>query len=104
MVMPQASYIVLEPEKPKRLRFDHWAKETRKIIDPKSRMQKDVQVMVFHVTEEDGQAVDTIFSALAFKLQQTLAPLIDSGQLFTREITLTYHPRDYSTEYTVALS
>ena len=103
MVMPEPSYVKLEPEKTKRLRLDKWWWEDRQITDPKSRMQKTVKVMVFHVTEEDGSPVDKIFSALAYKLQQTLAPLIDTGQVFTRPVEITWYPRDYATEYAVGL-
>lgn len=103
MVMPEASFVKLEPEKTKRLKLDKWWWEDRQITDPKTRMQKTVKVMVFHVTEEDGQPVDKVFSALAYKLQQTLAPMVESGVLFTRRIDLTWYPRDYSTEYGVAL-
>ena len=103
MVTPQPNYVKLDPEKTKKLRFDKWWWEDRQITDPKSRQPKTVRVMVFHVTQEDGQPVDTIFSVLAYKLQQILAPLIDTGQMFTREIQITWYPRDYQTEYSVAL-
>lgn len=104
MVTPQPSYVQLEPEKTKRLKFDKWWFEDRQITDPKSRQGKTVKAMVFHVTEVDGQPADTVFSVISYKLQQTLAPLIDTGQLFTRRIDITHYPRDYSTEYSVALA
>jgi hypothetical protein len=103
MVTPQANYIQLQPEKTKVMRFDKWFWEDREITDPKTRQQKPVRVMVLHCTEEDGKPVDLPFSALSYKLQQTLAPLIESGALFTRTVSITWHARDYSTEYTVAL-
>lgn len=103
MVMPEPSYVKLEPDKTKVLRFDKWWWEDRQIVDPKTKVQKTVRVMVFHVTEEDGQAVDKVFSALSYKLQQTLAPLIETGVLFTRRVHITWYPRDYATEYGVAL-
>jgi len=104
MVMPEPNYVKLEPEKTKRLKLDKWSWEDRPITDPKTRLQKTVKVMVFHVTEEDSQPVDKIFSALAYKLQQTLSPLIETGVLFTRRIDITWYPRGYSTEYSVALA
>lgn len=103
MVTPTPNYIKLEPEKTKVLRFDKWYWEDRDITDPKTRQPKPVRVMVLHATEEDGKTVDLPFSALSYKLQQILAPLINSGALFTRPVSFTWHPRDYSTEYTVAL-
>jgi hypothetical protein len=104
MVMPQPNYIKLEPNKTKTLKFDRWSWEDRPIVDPKTSHSKTVKVMVFHVTEEDGKPVDTVFSALSYKLQQTLAPLIETGVLFTRKISITWYPRDYATEYSVGLS
>ena len=104
MVMPVANYVKLEPNKTKRLKFDKWSWEERPIVDPRSKLEKTVKVMVFHVVEEDGQPVDKVFSALAYKLQQTLAPLIDTGTIFTRRIDLTWYPRGYATEYSVALA
>jgi hypothetical protein len=101
--MPQPNYVKLEPEKTKRLKFDKWWWDDRQITDPKSRVQKTVKAMVFHVTEEDGQPADTTFSVLSYKLQQTLAPLIDTGVVFTRRVNITWYPRDYSTEYGIAL-
>jgi hypothetical protein len=104
MVMPEPNFVKLMPEKTKRLKFDKWAWEDRQITDPKTKMSKTVKVMVFHVTEEDGQPVDKVFSALAFKLQQTLAPLIETGAIFTRRVDITWYPRDYAAEYGVALA
>ena len=103
MVMPEPGFIKLEPETAKRLKFDKWWWEDRTIIDPKSRQPKTVKVMVFHTTEEDGKPVDKPFSVLSYKLQQTLAPLIDTGALFTRVVSITWYPRDYAAEYAVAL-
>ena len=103
MVMPEPNFVKLEPEKTKRLRFDRWGWEDRQITDPKSRQLKTVRVMVIHATEEDGSPVDKPFSALSYKLQQTLAPLIDTGALFTRLVSITWYPRDHATEYSVGL-
>jgi hypothetical protein len=103
MITPAENYVKLQPEKAKRLRFDKWWWEERTITDPRSKVPKTVKVMVFHVTEEDGQPVDKIFSALAYKLQQSLAPLIETGVIFTRIVSVTWYPRDYATEYAVSL-
>ena len=104
MVMPKPNFVKLEPEKTKSLRFDKWWWEDRKVTDPKSKILKTNTVMVFHVTEEDGQPVDTVFSVMGWKLQQTLAPLIETGAIFTRRVDITWYPRDYATEYGVALA
>ena len=103
MVTPTPNYVSLEPNKTKRLRFDKWSKEDRQIIDPVSKLNKTVSVWVFHVTEVDGQPADTVFSALSYKLQQTLAPLIERGVLFTRRVDITWYPRGHATEYSVSL-
>lgn len=103
MVMPIAQYVVLEKEKPKRMLFNRWWWEDRQITDPKSKRLKTARVMVFHVTQEDGERVDKTFSVLAYKLQQSLAPLIETGQIFTRLVELTWYPRDYATEYALRL-
>ena len=103
MVMPAKNYVELEPEKPKRMLLDRWWWEDRQITDPKSKMLKTSKVMVFHVTQEDGEKVDKIFSALAYKLQEMLAPYIETGQIFTRIVEITHYPRDYATEYAFRL-
>ena len=103
MVTPEPSYIKLEPEKTKRLKLDKWYWEDREITDPKSKLKKPIKCMVFHVTEEDGKPVDKTFSVIAYKLQLTLAPLIETGVIFTRRVDITWYPRDYATEYGVAL-
>jgi hypothetical protein len=101
--MPEPNYVQLEPEKTKRLRFDQWWWEDRQITDPRTRRPKTVKVMVLHATEEDGNPVDKPLSVLSFRLQQTLAPLIETGAIFTRTVSITWYPRDYATEYSVAL-
>ncbi len=103
MVTPQPNYVKLEPGITKRLRFDKWWWDDRTITDPKTRQPKPVKVMVLHTTEEDGKIVDLPFSVLSYKLQQTLAPLIDTGALFTRLVSITWYPQDHATEYAVGL-
>jgi len=103
MVTPEPNYVQLEPEKTKRLRFDKWWWDDRTITDPKTRQAKPVRVMVLHTIEEDGNKIDKPFSVLSYKLQQTLAPLIDTGALFTRLVSITWSPRGHATEYSVGL-
>jgi len=103
MVFPVANYVKLEPNKPKRMLFDRWWWEDRQITDPKSKMLKTSKVMVFHCYQEDGEKVDKIFSALAYKLQESLAPYIETGQAFTRMIEITHYPQDYATDYAVRI-
>lgn len=103
MVIPIAPYVELQREKPKRMLFDRWWWEDREITDPKTKRLKPARVMVFHVTQEDGQKVDKTWSVLGYKLQQSLAPLIESGQAFTRMVEITWYPRDYATEYGLRL-
>ncbi len=102
-VIPEPSYIKLVPQQPTRLRADRWWWEEREINDPANHQVKKVKIMVFHVTEKDGNKVDTTFSVLSIKLQTQLAPLVESGQLFYRPWTVTWNPRGYATEYTVSL-
>ena len=101
MVMPVANYVKLVADKPKRMLFDRWWWEDRQIADPKSKMLKHVKTMVFHVSQEDGEKVDKTFSALSFKLQESLAPYVETSQAFTRMIEITWYPRDYASEYAV---
>lgn len=102
-VTVEPGYIKLIPQRPTRMRADRWQWEDREITDPMTRQIKKVRVMVLHITELDGAKVDTTFSTVSTKLQSQLAPLIDSGQLFLRAWTITWNPRGYATEYTVAL-
>lgn len=103
MVMPVAQYVKLEKEKPKQMLFDRWWWEDRRITDPKTKRLKTAKIMVFHVTQEDREPVDKTFSALAIKLQETLAPYIETGQIFTRLVEITWYPQDYATDYAVRL-
>jgi len=99
MVFPVANYVKLEPDKPKRMLLDRWWWEDRRITDPVSKILKTSKVMVFHCIEEDGVKVDKIFSVLAYKLQETLAPYIETDQIFQRHVEITHHPQGYATDY-----
>ena len=103
MVMPAKNFVELKPETPKQMRVDSWYWETRAITDPATLRVAPKDVMVFHVTHEDGKPVDKTFSALAYKLQEQLAPLIESGHIFARLVEITWRPRGYATDYTVRL-
>jgi len=104
--MPEiiTSYVKLVPQRPTTMRFDGWRRETRQIMDNKSKQLKTEEIWVFHVIELDGNKVDLTYSVLSKKHKADLSPLIDSGQLFFRRVTITHYPRDYATEYTLALS
>lgn len=103
MVMPVANFVQLERDKPKQLLLDRFWWENRQISDPESKRLKWVKTMVFHVTQEDGEKVDKTFSALAYKLQESLAPYIETGELFYRLVEITWHPMGFATDYTVRL-
>jgi len=103
MVEIPENYVKLEPNRPKRMLIKDWQWETREIVDPNTKSPKTVKVMTFNVTQEDGEPVQKPFSALSTKLQQSLAPLIESGQLFHRMVEITWYPRGYATDYAVHL-
>lgn len=103
MVQPVANYVKLEPNRPKRMLLKDWQWEDREIIDPNTKVVKKVRVMNFTVIQEDGEPVQKTFSALALKLQESLKPHIDTGQLFHRMVEITWYPRGYATEYAVRL-
>lgn len=103
MVFPVANFIKLETGATKRMLFDRWWFEDRKHTDPKSRMIKTSKVMVFHAIEEDGAKVDKIFSVLSYKLQESLAPYVETGQIFTRHVEITKQGEDYATDYAFRL-
>ncbi len=103
MTEAAASFVKLHPGVPVKFRSDRWWWDEREIVDPFDQRRKKVKIMVFHITEIDGNVADTTFSALSFKLQSTLAPMIDSGALFYRQWRITHNPRGYATEYGVEL-
>ena len=97
----ETAYVELKAETPKRLVIDRWNKEDRLVTDPATKQQVKKPAWVFHVVQEDGQVVDKTFSTLSKKLKDTLSPLIDNGQLFSRMVEIVWRPRGYATEYEV---
>jgi len=103
VITPQPSYVVFPPNKPVRLRVRRAYQEDRPILDGRTRQPKVVNTLVLEVTEVDGVARETQASFIAFKAQQTLAPIINSGEIFRRVVEITYRPAGYQTEYEVHL-
>jgi hypothetical protein len=101
MVMPAKNFVELKPEIPKRIVLTSWRWDRRAIIDPQTGKVSHKDVMVFDCIQEDGQPVEKTFSALAYKLQEQLAPHIESGQLFHRVVEITWRPQGYATDYQV---
>ena len=100
-----ANYVRLEPEKEKCLRFreNSLRIEERTIRDPKTGVVKTVRALVLDVIEEDGIPVSKTFSTLSEKLAQILYNLHSTGELYRHYVCITWHPRDYATEYEVHL-
>ncbi len=96
---PQASYIVLEPNKPTRVKVKAAKQEDRPISDPDTREAKILNVLVLAITEVNGQAVQKELSFTSFNAQQELAPLINSGELFRKTLEVTYRPGGRLTRY-----
>jgi len=103
MVMPAKNFVELKPEIPKRMVLTAWRWDRRAIIDPQTGKVSHKDVMEFDCSLEDGQPVEKKFSALAYKLQEQLAPEIESGRLFNRVIEITWYPRGYATDYRLRL-
>lgn len=101
MVTPLASFVVLEPGRPVRLRARSARMETRDIRDPATERLKSADALVLDVYEVDGQPRETTLSLLSFKAQSALAPLINSGEAFRRELEITRRPRGFATEYEI---
>ncbi len=100
---PQASYIVLEPNVPARLRVKAARQEDRPIRDPDTNAAKIINVLVLDVTEINGQTVAKELSFTSFNAQQELAPLINSGEIFRKVLEITYRPGGRLTRYELRL-
>ena len=97
------NFVVLEANKPKRLRFvkDSLRIVRRVIVDPKTKIRKVVKALELDVAEEDGIPVSKVFSTLSEKLAKQLIELHRLGILYTHVIEITRIPRDFATEYVV---
>ena len=96
---PQASYIVLEPNVPARVKVAKARLEDRPIRDPDTNQSKVVSVLVLDVTELNGQPLQKELSFTSFKAQQALSPLINSGELMRKTLEVTYRPAGRLTNY-----
>ena len=105
-ITPQPSFLVLEPNKPVTLKVRAARLEDRVVTDPRTRQGKVLSVLVLDVTQVNGVERETSLSFTSFKAQQTIAPLANSGELFRRQVQVTYRPKGafgYGTEYEVLL-
>ena len=96
---PQASYIVLEPNVPARVRVKAARQEDRPIRDPDTGAAKVINVLILDVTELNGQAIQKELSFTSFHAQEDLAPLINSGEVFRKVLEVTYRPGGRLTRY-----
>ena len=96
-----ANYVVLPPNKPKRLKLTDPHIEERTIRDPKTGMLKTVKALVFKCIEEDGVPVNKVFSTLSVKLARMLMALWERRPGDYIYVEIVRHPMDYATEYEV---
>ena len=93
------NYVRLMEGIPKRLHFiEHkWVK--KRIKDPETGWEKDVNALIFRVDWEDGLKVDKSFSVISTKLQQMFLPYL-ADNLYKRYIfTIIKHGAGYVTEF-----
>ena len=105
-ITPQPSFLVLLPNVPVTLRVRAARLEDRPVTDPKTRRAKVLSVLVLEVDQVNGADRQTTLSFTSFKAQQTIAPLANSGELFRRQVQVTYRPKGafgFGTEYEVVL-
>lgn len=95
------NYIALVAGQPKRLHFKNHAVVPKRIKDPLTSLEKEVQSLVFEVDEEDGVKVVKTFSTLAQKLAALLAPYLPSRTYLNYDFVITKRGQDFVTEYTV---
>ena len=69
-------YVVLVPFKPQRLVFDKFGRVPQKVVDPLLGWEKTVQMLKFHVIEQNGKPVDTIYSVMSVKLKKEFEPYL----------------------------
>lgn len=95
-------YVKIKVGKPKTLTVDSVRETTTQIKDKDksgSDITKDVRCLVFHVTKEDGEAVDKEFSVTSRLLAQKLKPFVQKGMPFT--VTIHSSGEKFEREYEV---
>lgn len=95
------NYVRIESGKCKVLRFDDWTKVTKVITDPLTGWTKEVEALLLHVVEEDGEKVSKVFSVLSSKLANTLWPYLESGEFKKRAFRICKSGTGFLTDYTV---
>lgn len=97
------NYVVLPPNTPKTLKLTRPRIEERIITDPKTKLPKTVNALVFDCLEEDGVPVHKIFSTLSDKLATQLMAIWNARRRDYIVVRITRRPRDYATEYEVEI-
>lgn len=97
------NFVSLSDGIPKRLRFVSHQIVNRLITDPLTKEPKRVNVLEFRVNEEDGIAVDKIYSITSEKHAQQFAPFLEGQGYRGKIFTIIPRGRGYLREYSVAV-
>ena len=84
----EESYIELIVGKPVTMRFDKFAWREQTILDKELGFMKRVKSLVFHVIEENGKRVDTVFGMIAKNLQAEFKPYLEGDKYKKYRFTL----------------
>ena len=93
--------MVIPEGKCKTLKFDDWTKVTKVITDPLTGWTKEVEALLLHVIEEDGEPTSKVFSVVSGRLAATLWPYLESGEFKRRVFRICRSGRGFLTEYSV---
>jgi hypothetical protein len=102
--MAVENYVRLVEGIPKRLHFVDHTFVRRKIKDPETKFEKEVQVLVFRVDYEDGRKVDKTFSVIQQKLASFFTPYLPGKAYKDVLFTITRIGSGFTAEFTVETS
>jgi|YelNatPaOPRAMG01_1025707.scaffolds.fasta_scaffold46034_4 hypothetical protein len=102
--MAEANFVRLVEGIPKSLHFVDHTLTRRKIRDPETGFEKEVQVLVFRVDYEDGRKVDKTFSVIQQKLASFFTPYLAGKTYRDVLFTITKIGTGFTTEFKVETS
>ena len=96
------NYVVLEPNKPKRLVLTNPRIVEYAIKDPKTKLTKTVRALEWDVLEEDGAPTKKVFRVLSEKLAQQLMTLWEHRGTDKICVVITMFGEDLAKDYEVS--
>ena len=95
------NFVDLQTDVPAVMHFRDHFMDQRVIVDPQTRREKTINVLVFEVDRLAGEAVATQFSVLSEKLARTLEPWLENRQYVNSTFIITRRGSGFTTEFEV---